>query len=382
MEELNAIYERMRAIFAEEAGFVPNNGCDAMVRLYALASEVQSLLAQADWVLDQSFPQTAVGQYLDYHAETRALTRLPAAKATGVLRFSAPSAAVTDYEIDAGSVAMTSGGVRFETTEKATLAKGETYVDVPASAVEAGASGNAIAGAIHLMSVYPVGITQCTNPEAFSGGSDEESDEKLRERVLESYKRLPNGANAAFYEQEPMRVYRTERGTLSGGELYAAGAVLDEADGAMEYAEQEGLLQTAEGEGLARREKLFSRCPVSVSTALRREAIAALARINADSFTLDAINSTLSGCGIKALAEETEKKGTVKVWFPNTVGVPDEFSQVESIILDIIPCHLLVEFYFRYLTWLECERVGFTWQSVEDTHHTWESFEKAVPEEE
>lgn len=99
---------------------------------------------------------------------------------------------------------MTSGGVRFETTKKAVLLKGETYVDVPASAVEAGVSGNAIAGAIHLMSVYPVGITQCTNPEAFSGGSDEESDEKLRERVLASYKRLPNGANAAFYEQEAM----------------------------------------------------------------------------------------------------------------------------------------------------------------------------------
>ena len=202
MEELNAIYERMRKIFSEEAGFVPNDGCDAMVRLYALASEVQALLAQADWVLNQSFPQTAAGRYLDYHAETRALTRLPAAKATGVLRFSAPSAAVTDYEIDAGSVAMTSGGVRFETTEKATLAKGKNYVDVPAIAVEAGANGNAIAGA---MSVYPVGITQCENPEAFSGGSDEESDEKLRERVLESYKRLPNGANAAFYEQEAMR---------------------------------------------------------------------------------------------------------------------------------------------------------------------------------
>ena len=97
---------------------------------------------------------------------------------------------------------------------------------------------------------------------------------------------------------------------------------------------------------------------------------------------MDAINSTLSGCGIKALAEETEKKGTVKVWFPNTVGVPDEFSQVESVILDIIPCHLLVEFYFRYLTWLECEAQKFTWQSVEDAHHTWESFEKAVPKEE
>ena len=204
MEELRTIYERMRTVFAEETGFVPNDGCDMMVRLYALAAEVQSLLAQADWVLDQSFPQTAQGQYLDYHAETRALTRLPAAKAAGVLRFSAPSAAVTDYEIEAGSVAMTTGGVRFETTEKATLQKGETYVDVPARAVEAGANGNAIADAVHIMSVYPVGITQCTNPEAFFGGSGEESDEKLRERVMESYKRLPNGANAAFYEQEAM----------------------------------------------------------------------------------------------------------------------------------------------------------------------------------
>ena len=205
MEELRAIYERMRAAFAEETGFVPNDGCDMMVRLYALAAEVQSLLAQADWVLDQSFPQTAQGQYLDYHAETRALARLPAARATGVLRFSAPSAAVTDYEIEAGSVAMTTGGARFETTEKATLRKGETSVDVPARAVEAGAHGNAIAGAVHVMSVYPVGITRCENPEAFSGGSDEESDEKLRERVLESYRRLPNGANAAFYEQEALR---------------------------------------------------------------------------------------------------------------------------------------------------------------------------------
>lgn len=38
---------------------------------------------------------------------------------------------------------------------------------------------------------------------------------------------------------EPMRIYRTERGTLSGAELYAAGAALDGADGAMEYAERE-----------------------------------------------------------------------------------------------------------------------------------------------
>ena len=205
MKEWTEIYEQMRGTFAQRAGFVPSEGCDSAVRLYALAAELQSLLMQADWVLDQSFPQTAQGMYLDYHAETRGITRAAAEKAVGTLRFAAADKVTAACPIEKGTVCMTAEGVRFETTEKAVLLKGETYVDVPASAVEAGASGNAIAGAIHLMSVYPVGITQCVNPEAFSGGSDEESDEKLRERVLASYKRLPNGANAAYYEQEAMR---------------------------------------------------------------------------------------------------------------------------------------------------------------------------------
>ena len=206
MEELKAIYERMRAAFAAETGYTPNDGCDIMVRLYALAAEVQALLAQADWVLDQSFPQTAQGEYLDRHAQMRGIARRAAERAEGVLRFSAPAPAAADFEIAAGSTAMTAAGVRFETTEPATLKKGESSVDVPARAAEAGADGNAIAGAVRMMSVYPVGVTQCVNPEAFAGGSNEESDEKLRERVLESFKRLPNGANAAFYEMEAMRV--------------------------------------------------------------------------------------------------------------------------------------------------------------------------------
>lgn len=58
MKEWTEIYEQMRGTFAQRAGFVPSEGCDSAVRLYALAAELQSLLMQADWVLDQSFPQT------------------------------------------------------------------------------------------------------------------------------------------------------------------------------------------------------------------------------------------------------------------------------------------------------------------------------------
>ena len=205
MKEWTEIYEQMRGTFAQRAGFVPSEGCDSAVRLYALAAELQSLLMQADWVLDQSFPQTAQGMYLDYHAETRGITRGAAEKAAGTLRFAAADKVTAACPIEKGTVCMTAEGVRFETTEDAAIAVGSQWVDVPAQAVEAGAGGNVIAGTVTLLSAMPVGVVQCTNPAAFSGGCDAESDEALRGRVLASYQRLPNGANAAYYEQEAMR---------------------------------------------------------------------------------------------------------------------------------------------------------------------------------
>ena len=205
MKEWTEIYEQMRGTFAQRAGFVPSEGCDSAVRLYALAAELQSLLMQADWVLDQSFPQTAQGTYLDYHAETRGITRAAAEKAVGTLRFAAADKVTATCPIEKGAVCMTAEGVRFETTEDAAIAVGSQWVDVPAQAAEAGVGGNVIAGTVTLLSAMPVGVVQCTNPAAFSGGCDAESDEALRGRVLASYQRLPNGANAAYYEQEAMR---------------------------------------------------------------------------------------------------------------------------------------------------------------------------------
>lgn len=99
---------------------------------------------------------------------------------------------------------MTAGEVRFQTTADAVLAIGELSVDVPAEALESGAAGNVPPDTVTILTACPVGITGCTNPIAFTGGSDQENDESLRARVLESYLRLPNGANAAWYEQTAM----------------------------------------------------------------------------------------------------------------------------------------------------------------------------------
>ena len=169
-------------------------------------------------------------------------------------------------------------------------------------------------------------------------------------------------------------------GVQNRSELSALGGKLDEVGALLDTVERESLLATAEGEGLDRREALFARKPAALTAEERREAIAALLRISEDSLTPEAINDTLTGCGIRAKAEETAEG--LRVIFPKTAGIPADFEQVQSIILDILPCHLAVEFYFRYLTWAECEAAEYTWSSVEAAGHTWESFQLAVPPEE
>ena len=204
MKTTEEIYQSLLASFAQRAGFTPEADCDLAVRLYAAAAELQALGIQGEWVLDQSFPQTAGGAYLDYHAQMRGITRTAATKAAGTLRFSVERAAAADLTIAAGTVCMTAEEVRFQTTETVALKAGELTADAPAEALEPGRSGNAAAGTIRILTACPVGITGCTNPAPFTGGSDQEDDESLRGRILESYQRLPNGANAAWYEQTAM----------------------------------------------------------------------------------------------------------------------------------------------------------------------------------
>lgn len=108
---------------------------------------------------------------------------------------------MADVTIPAGTVCMTAEEVRFATLTSTVLAAGTLQAEAPAEAVAGGAAGNVGPGEIQILTACPVAVTGCTNPAAFAGGSDAESDEELRERILESYRRLPNGANAAWYEQ-------------------------------------------------------------------------------------------------------------------------------------------------------------------------------------
>ena len=201
---VDEIYGEMVRVFQQETGVTLAGDGDMAVRLYAVAAQIYALYVQADWVNRQCFPQTAEGEYLDRHAQLRGLERRAGTAAEGVIRFETDSAPQTDLSIPAGTVCMTAGLVRFHTTAQGSIAAGDTWTEVPAQALEPGTAGNVAAGTIRAMAVAPVGVSRCTNPQGFSGGVDPEGDEALRERVLETFRRMPNGANAAFYEQQAM----------------------------------------------------------------------------------------------------------------------------------------------------------------------------------
>jgi uncharacterized phage protein gp47/JayE len=206
MKTISEIYNDMAAAFTAESGIAVHESGDMALRLYASATEIYSLYVYADWLMRMAFPQTAEGEYLDRHAESRGLKREGAAKAVGSIEFMLSAPLSQDLTVPLGTVCLTATGLRFETTEEGIIPAGETSCTVGARAADTGGAYNVPPGTVIYMALPPVGVSACSNSVAFSGGADRESDEKLRERILSSYKRLPNGANASFYEQEALNI--------------------------------------------------------------------------------------------------------------------------------------------------------------------------------
>ena len=172
----------------------------------------------------------------------------------------------------------------------------------------------------------------------------------------------------------PLGVYDLSPGAINEAELFALGGQLDRIESQLKHAEREALPATAEQEGLELREMLFPGRPAAQTVLDRRSAIRALLQIDGDSLTPEGIGRAILGCGIPARAIEVDT-GRLRVVFPGISGPPEGFNDVQRRILEILPCHLEVEFYFRYVTWAEIEAAGITWDWTEQNGHSWVSFE-------
>lgn len=201
------ILQEMQTEFERLTGMEADNASDIGIRLKLLAGQLAGIEIKADYLLRQALPQTADGKYLDMHAELRALSRRAAACALGELTFARSMPGEEDAVIPAGTVCSTGPAmdIRFVTTREALLPAGGLAITVPATALNAGKSGNAAAGAVTVMINPPQGFETVNNAAPFRGGEDEETDASLRARLLGSYRQISNGSNKAYYRETAMK---------------------------------------------------------------------------------------------------------------------------------------------------------------------------------
>lgn len=192
------ILHEMETQFYNECGEYVKDYPEVELRFKAVASEIYAAHTAADFALKQAFVQTATGEYLDKHAEMRGITRKGASRATGYLSFFVTQEYEENVDIPEGTICSVKDNplIQFATNYRAFILPGDTGVTIEASALNEGEEYNVPADSITVMVNPPEYIYSVTNQRAFTGGSDPESDESLRQRIIDSYgSALSNGVN-------------------------------------------------------------------------------------------------------------------------------------------------------------------------------------------
>lgn len=144
-----------------------------------------------------NFAQTSWGEYLDMRSAEHGLVRRSANFAIGTLTV------YGNGTVPAGSLFATDSGNRFVSVNEVLVAD-EATIDIVA--VKAGSAGNVAAGSITKIPLSIAGINSCLNAEATYDGYDAETDETLRERLLDKVRHPATSGNPYEYVQWALEV--------------------------------------------------------------------------------------------------------------------------------------------------------------------------------
>ena len=134
-------------------------------------------------VIKIAFPEWSYGEFLDGHAKGRGITRRAATAATGEITITGQANMV----IPAGSLFATAAvndepSVDYRTLADAIIPEGGS-ITVDVECTQTGTVGNCDAGTVVLVGSKLTGITAVVNEKAISGGTEEEDDDTLKERI-------------------------------------------------------------------------------------------------------------------------------------------------------------------------------------------------------
>lgn len=153
--------------------------------LEAVAGEVDQLYQQMLHGLLEAIP---IAVYNGFGFDT-----LPAVAASGLVRFTLSPPSVTALDIPQGTIVATAAGLQYVTTVAGTIPAGETTIDIPVTAVQAGSAGNVLPGEIdQLISLVHSGLS-VSNPAAFTNGRGAETAEERQLRFADYIRSMTRG---------------------------------------------------------------------------------------------------------------------------------------------------------------------------------------------
>jgi uncharacterized phage protein gp47/JayE len=190
--------------------------CDAMGALCHLT------LQYIDWLALQLLPDTAEHEWLDRHGQIwlvnadGSVGRKLATLSSGTVTMTGTAGTVVPQgtQMQYGQ-----SGVGYETTAQIYLAAAGAPTPVATRALEPGTDGNLDPGTILNLTPAVPGVDSGAAVVTLTGGTDDETDDELRARVLKRIREPPMGGDANDYEQWALAVSGVTRAWCSPLEM-------------------------------------------------------------------------------------------------------------------------------------------------------------------
>jgi uncharacterized phage protein gp47/JayE len=198
---LRAVRETVRGEITTTLGrasFVGNSVLRVLAD--ATAALTHLVLRYIDWLSLQLLPDTAEGEWLDRHGDIW-LVNADGTVGRKVATASAGSVTMTGTAGIVVPIAtqLSDGTTTYETTEEITLGSGPTPVNV--RAIDPGAAGNLDSGTGLDFTAAIAGVDGVAIVVELTGGTDAETDNQLRARILHRIQQPPMGGSEGDYEQ-------------------------------------------------------------------------------------------------------------------------------------------------------------------------------------
>lgn len=166
------------------------------------AGTEHGLYGYLDWLARQLMPDTAEEEHLERWASIWGVSRKATGHASGDVSITGTPGTV----LPEGTICLRSDAVRYAVVSDATVGDDGTGTAF-LSAVDAGTAGNAPIGTVLALASPVSGLdSRVQAADGLTGGTDEETDESLKSRLLATIQRTPMGGTQADYEQWALEV--------------------------------------------------------------------------------------------------------------------------------------------------------------------------------